>query len=134
MTKHLMLCVLRVWIPSLWMSVLYSRIQQISLTPLFSWCYQLFKTAAGHIAVYGHVFPQRTFNYVLASISLGSNHFTYWSLMSYRVVSNVSRFTMYSNHFMSCSLLTEGFKVFPFFSDDPSLQLNQALKYWICAV
>ena len=30
------------------------------------------------------------------------------------------------NHFMSCSLLTEGSK-FSFISDDPSLQLNQAL-------
>ena len=36
-----------------------------------------------------------------------------------------------SNHFTAYSLLTEGFKVSSFFSDDPSLQLNQALEYWI---
>jgi len=40
-TKQWMLCVLSVWIPSLWMSILYSGIKQISLTPLFRWCYQL---------------------------------------------------------------------------------------------
>ena len=54
--------------------------------------------------------------------------------MPYRVVHKLQSIKVHLNHFMCSSLLTEGFKVSPFFSDDPSLQLNQASKYQICAV
>ena len=40
-TKQSMLCVQGIWIPSLWMPVLQLEYNKISLTPLFSWCYQL---------------------------------------------------------------------------------------------
>ena len=43
-------------------------------------------------------------------------------------LSNAAKMTIHLNHFWSYGLLSEGSTVFPFFCDDPSLQLNQALS------
>ena len=96
--------------------------------------------AACHIAAYVHALPQSISFYQPRVKSL----YDVLELMSYKVVSDALRITTYqsssiqcntiiqckihSNHFMSYSLLTEGFKAFLFFIDDPSLQLNQILN------